>query len=132
MQMTCIFTKQASSHEYSILLPLILQILSRSIQRRQEVICCPKNARSNISIRLNSMSLKATNQNQNVGVIIDADVNLFLLPPESSANSGFSVSTRHRKTCLWFFFFSSRLGYCNSVFISLRWLLLSQRIDFKP
>ena len=128
-------TYAVSPHDYSPLLSLskcIHQInewmcqnfLQLNTDKTEVIVLGPKNERSKVSAYLDSMSLKATNQARNLGVIIDSDLNFnnHLKAITKSAYyhlkniariKGFLSKQDTEKLVHAFIF--SRLDYCNGV-----------------
>ena len=128
-----------TSHDYTPLVSLskcIHQInewmcqnfLQLNPDKTEVIVFGPKNERSKISAHLDSMSLKATNQARNLGVIIDSDLNFnnHLKAITKSAYyhlkniariKGFLSKQDTEKLVHAFVF--SRLDYCNGVLTGL-------------
>ena len=128
-----------SSHDYSPLRSLsncIHQInewmcqnfLQLNAEKTEVIIFGPKIEREKISAHLGSMSLTATNQARNLGVIIDSDLNLnshlkfitksaYYHLKNIARIKGFLSQQELEKLIHAFIF--SRLDYCNGIFTGL-------------
>uniref|UniRef100_A0A3Q3N5J5 Reverse transcriptase domain-containing protein n=1 Tax=Mastacembelus armatus TaxID=205130 RepID=A0A3Q3N5J5_9TELE len=128
-----------SSHDYSPLISLcecINQVkewmcqnfLQLNTDKTEVIVFGPKNERSKVIAHLDSMSLKATNQARNLGVIIDSDL-YFNNHIKSITKSSYYhlkniarikgfLSKQDAEKLVHAFIFS-RLDYCNGLFTGL-------------
>lgn len=128
-----------SPHDYSPLVSLskcIHQInewmchnfLQLNVEKTEVIIFGPKKERSKISRHLSTMSLTATNQVRNLGVIIDSDLK-FDSHLKSVTKSAYyhlkniarikGLLTQQDMEKLMHAFIFSRLDYCNGIFTGL-------------